>query len=115
MLGNAADTGEAGAVRRSYPQLVRHTHTLNPLEPRYVSTVDSGNLIATLWVLAQAAQELEAQPQLEECALQGLADTLAVIFERFPPDHTITVPMETLRGLLREKSSAIEIMERIRL
>jgi cyclic beta-1,2-glucan synthetase len=91
------------------------THTLDPLEPRYVSTVDSGNLIASLWVLAQAAQELKAQPQVEECALRGLADNLAVIVERFPPDHTIAVPMETLRRLLHEESSGIEIVERIRL
>ena len=27
------------------------TQTLKPLEPRYVSTVDSGNLLASLWVL----------------------------------------------------------------
>ena len=48
-------------------------------------------------------------------ALRGLADTLAVIMERFPPDHTTAVPLETLRGLFQEESSGIEIMERIRL
>ncbi len=41
------------------------TRTLEPLQPPYVSTVDSGNLIASLWVLAQACQEMERQPQLE--------------------------------------------------
>ena len=34
--------------------------------------------------LRRPAQELEAQPQLEDRALRGLADTLAVIMERFP-------------------------------
>ncbi|MBI4446447.1 MAG: hypothetical protein HY645_11125 [Acidobacteria bacterium] len=92
-----------------------NTRTLEPLQPNYVSTVDSGNLIASLWVLAQAAQQLDRRPQLEECALRGLADTLAVVLERFPPDHTTAVPLETLRGLFEKKSSGFEIMERIRL
>src|SRR5258708_7923652 len=59
-----------------------NTRTLEPLPPKYVSTVDSGNLIASLWVLAQAAQELDAQPQLDVSAIRGLADTLAVITNR---------------------------------
>ncbi len=92
-----------------------NTRTLEPLQPKYVSTVDSGNLIASLWVLAQAAQDLEAQPQLEERALRGLAGTLAVIMERFPPEHATAVLLETLRGLFQENSSGIEIMQRIRL
>ena len=92
-----------------------NTRTLDPLQPKYVSTVDSGNLLASLWVLAQTAQELASKPQVEKCALQGLADNLAVIIERFPPDHTITVPIETLRRLLQEESSGIQIVDRIRL
>src|SRR5438093_1703144 len=92
-----------------------NTRTLDPLQPKYVSTVDSGNLLASLWVLAQTAQELASKPQVEKRALQGLADNLAVINERFPPDHTITVPIETLRRLLQEESSGIQIVDRIRL
>ena len=65
-----------------------NTRTLEPLQPKYVSTVDSGNLIASLWVLEQACQELEKQPQLDDRALRGLADTLVVVTNRFPPDHT---------------------------
>ncbi len=65
-----------------------NTRTLNPLAPKYISTVDSGNLIASLWVLTQASQELDSESQLDARALRGLADTLAVITERFPPDHT---------------------------
>lgn len=91
------------------------TRTLDPLEPAYVSTVDSGNLMASLWVLAQAAEELGGHPQLEGCALRGLTDTLNVILERFPPDNTIAVPVETLRELLQDESSTVKIMERIRL
>jgi cyclic beta-1,2-glucan synthetase len=89
--------------------------TLEPLPPKYVSTVDSGNLIACLWVLAEAARELEDPPQVVERALRGVADTLTVITERFPPDHATAVPLEALRALLHEESSGKEIMERIRL
>jgi cyclic beta-1,2-glucan synthetase len=31
---------------------------LEPLRPRYVSTVDSGNLVGSLWALDAALQEL---------------------------------------------------------
>jgi cyclic beta-1,2-glucan synthetase len=92
-----------------------NTRTLEPLQPKYVSTVDSGNLIASLWVLAQACEELEKQPQLDERALRGLADTLAVVTTRFPSDHTTAVPLETLRGLFHKESYGIQVMERIRL
>ena len=39
--------------------------TLEPLEPRFVSTVDSGNLAACLWTLKQAALAFAAEPQGE--------------------------------------------------
>jgi len=50
-------------------------HTLAPLEPRYVSTVDSGNLLGSLWVLEQGLAELLHQPLLGAKAFTGLADT----------------------------------------
>uniref|UniRef100_Q01R72 Glycosyltransferase 36 n=1 Tax=Solibacter usitatus (strain Ellin6076) TaxID=234267 RepID=Q01R72_SOLUE len=37
--------------------------TLQPLEPLFVSTVDSGNLAAALWTLKQAALALAAEPR----------------------------------------------------
>ena len=40
--------------------------TLKPLEPLFVSTVDSGNLAASLWTLKQAALSLSA-----ECPVRG--------------------------------------------
>ena len=41
------------------------TATLQPLGPRYVSTVDSGNLVACLWATAQACQEMSASKAAE--------------------------------------------------
>ena len=92
-----------------------NTRTLEPLPPKYISTVDSGNLIASLWVLKQASAELDAESQLDARALRGLADTLAVITERFPSDHNTRIPLAALRGLFEEESAGIEILGRIRL
>ncbi len=53
--------------------------TLEPLRPRYVSTVDSGNLLASLWVLDAGLREMLTRPVLDAAALRGLADTLDVL------------------------------------
>lgn len=55
------------------------TGTLEPLAPRYVSMVDSGNLLACLWVLEHGLEELCAEPVLGPAAQRGLADTLALL------------------------------------
>jgi cyclic beta-1,2-glucan glucanotransferase len=52
--------------------------TLEPLRPRYVSTVDSGNLLASLWTFETSCDELAARPILDAGALRGIADTLGV-------------------------------------
>ncbi len=55
--------------------------TLEPLPPRYVSMVDSGNLLASLWALRQGYEELLSQPVLGTAALNGMRDTLALVRE----------------------------------
>ena len=49
--------------------------TLAPLEPRYVSFVDSGNLLGALWALEQGLDELLRAPILDRKAFAGLGDT----------------------------------------
>jgi cyclic beta-1,2-glucan synthetase len=53
------------------------TETLNPLQPRFVSTVDSGNLAACLWTLKQAA--LSFATGNEPFAAEPFADELRAI------------------------------------
>ncbi len=55
------------------------TDDLAPLEPRYVSTVDSGNLAAHLITLKQACLERMPEPILRASAFDGLADTLELL------------------------------------
>ena len=49
--------------------------TLTPLEPRYVSTVDSGNLLSALWSLEHGLEDLLQRPLLDGKAFDGLRDT----------------------------------------
>ena len=55
------------------------TATRAPLHPRYLSTVDSGNLAAALLTVIQGLHELEARPQRAAQRLEGLVDTAAVL------------------------------------
>ncbi len=48
--------------------------TLKPLEPVFVSSVDSGNLVASLWSLKQCCLQYLRQPLLRPTAWQGLED-----------------------------------------
>jgi cyclic beta-1,2-glucan synthetase len=52
--------------------------TLQALPPRYVSTVDSGNLAGHLLVLASACDEFASQPWSPERARSGLSDAIAL-------------------------------------
>jgi cyclic beta-1,2-glucan glucanotransferase len=55
------------------------TVTLKPLEPRYVSTVDSGNLAACLLAHAAALREAAAAPALAPRRWTGLDDVLRLL------------------------------------
>jgi hypothetical protein len=50
------------------------TLTMRPLEPLFISSVDSGNFVASLWSLKEGCIELLHQPLLRPSALDGLAD-----------------------------------------
>jgi len=55
------------------------TRTLMPLHPRYISTVDSGNLAGNLLVLASGCVELSDGPILPPRLFGGLRDTLLAL------------------------------------
>ena len=59
------------------------TQTLEPLNPQYVSTVDSGNLAGALLVLRQGLLELAEGTLESKEVLQGLNDTFLVAREAF--------------------------------
>ncbi len=55
------------------------TRTLQPLAPLFVSSVDSGNLLASLWTLQQGCLEQLNQPILQPCLSEGFLDCLRVL------------------------------------
>src|SRR5690606_38172807 len=80
----------AGNALRTLESLPRHrghfynwydTQTLEPLPPRYISAVDSGNLAGHLLTLRQGLLALREAPVLSPCVFQGLADTFGLVVE----------------------------------
>ncbi|MEY4564549.1 MAG: hypothetical protein RLZZ618_3826 [Pseudomonadota bacterium] len=80
------------------------TASLRSLEPRYVSSVDSGNLAAHLVVLARACQALRTRPVLSPAVLLGPRDTWLEIdalwaSSRGPAARGNVMPVEIDRAL----------------
>jgi cyclic beta-1,2-glucan synthetase len=77
------------------------TRDLHPLEPQYVSTVDSGNLAAHLLTLAQGCRQAAHQPLNFSTAWRGLADTHALLsaaLESITDERrSLTVTLDELR------------------
>ncbi len=63
-------------LRRYHGHLVNwyDTRTLEPLQPMFISSVDSGNLVASLWTLRQGCVDLLGCPILRRDAAEGLLD-----------------------------------------
>jgi cyclic beta-1,2-glucan synthetase len=57
------------------------TRTLEPLSPWFVSSVDSGNLLASLWTLQQGCLDRLRQPLLQPSLAEGLLDYLQALAE----------------------------------
>ena len=57
------------------------TRTLVPDKPRFISTVDSGNLLASLITLKGGCQDLLSRPLLNPALLDGYADFLCALAE----------------------------------
>ncbi len=75
------------------------TTTLQPLAPRYISTVDSGNLAGHLLTLRQGLLALPDAPILAASTFAGLADSLGVLEEAHLPDgHDDTALADAVAG-----------------
>jgi cellobiose phosphorylase len=60
------------------------TKTLRPLEPQYVSTVDSGNLAAYLWTLKEACAELGRSPAATGRVMLAVRDAIELAVASVP-------------------------------
>jgi cyclic beta-1,2-glucan synthetase len=71
-----------------------------PLEPRYISSVDSGNLAACLMVLRQACTTIQTAPVTGAALRHGIIDTAAVLDEVI---QEITAPeLEEMVAAIRQ-------------
>ena len=63
-----------------------NTRTLQPLTPRFISTVDNGNLVCCLWTLKQGCREAMNTPIFQETVWRGLEDCLELVAEFLPQE-----------------------------
>lgn len=79
-----------------------HTSTRAPLTPRYVSSVDSGNLAASLTALRQGLFLALHQPIVDQSILDGLRDHVLRLRSEIPYDSRTFAVMKLFSGLLRQ-------------
>ncbi|MGA3203131.1 MAG: glucoamylase family protein, partial [Bryobacteraceae bacterium] len=91
------------------------TGSRQPLAPRYVSTVDSGNFLASLWVLGRGCEELLAAPILDRRCPKGIADTLAILREVWGHDPSMQMPLRALRRILRGRVDGYQVIGQLRM
>ncbi|HEX3595352.1 MAG TPA: glucoamylase family protein [Polyangiaceae bacterium] len=82
------------------------TKTLQPLQPAYVSTVDSGNLAAYLWTVGEAAEDFARAPIVSPEALKAAHD--AFMLSQTPESERPRSDEEgKLAALLAQAGSAL--------
>jgi cyclic beta-1,2-glucan synthetase len=89
--------------------------TLMPLNPRYVSSADSGNLLAAFWTLDRAIDEILIRPILSTSCLTGLQTTLSIVREKAVGDLYLSAPCRASARLLRPDLRDYEVIPRLRL
>jgi cyclic beta-1,2-glucan synthetase len=84
------------------------TVNLRPLQPRYVSTVDSGNLAASFIVLEQSCLEAMRQPLWRAGLWDGLLDALSLADESLRKADITSPGVDTVRDGLKRLWDRIE-------
>ncbi|HEY3333031.1 MAG TPA: glucoamylase family protein [Capsulimonadaceae bacterium] len=93
------------------------THDLTPLAPRYISSVDSGNLLGALWAFVPGVTSFGTDAVLNKRLFDGLADTAAVLreFETGTTQHLADNHYTTIEALCRDGGERLDgLVGRIR-
>ncbi|WP_461595290.1 GH36-type glycosyl hydrolase domain-containing protein [Thiomonas sp.] len=99
-------TGQALQTMQGLPRYRGHfynwydTLNLQPLAPRYISTVDSGNLAGHLLTLRPGLLALIDAPLFDAGLLHGLDDTLALLREAARASHGDAAALDAFRSAL---------------
>ena len=93
-----------------------HIDSLQPIEPRYVSSVDSGNFVASCWLFVAGIRELARAPLLTPACLEGLNDTLRIVREEVTRLGAGAKAVRALEVVLDlESERAHDVVESLRL
>lgn len=99
------------------------TKTKAPLWPRYVSTVDSGNLLGYLWIISETLKDLKDKPLIRKEEILSIRDTFRLIreeekievFDTLPDEVEFKDYKETLKeelDLINNTLKSIELSEK---
>ncbi len=83
------------------------TKACHPLDPKYVSSVDSGNLAGHLIALGHACEEMIDRPLLDRAALAGIEDTALLVRLSTLVTAGDAPPRTVIRGRLDEAIDAV--------
>jgi cyclic beta-1,2-glucan synthetase len=86
------------------------TRTLEAVSPRFISTVDNGNLVCCLWTVQQACLEAPAKRLFRHALLQGISDHLETISELLAENgrnSMLVHAVEHLKLQVKASSSAV--------
>jgi cyclic beta-1,2-glucan synthetase len=89
------------------------TRSLEPLQPRYVSTVDSGNLAASLLALRQGCLEIPSRPVLSWSYFEGLVDAFYLLDSVFSDFDTPSL-RSTIQELRSTLSSIVQSIQSVK-
>jgi cyclic beta-1,2-glucan synthetase len=78
------------------------TDTCQAMHPRYVSMVDSGNLLGALWALDQSYATLEEKPFATPSVFEAILDTVALMIECPAPEPPVAKLTSTFKAIQRE-------------
>jgi hypothetical protein len=83
--------------------------TLQPLEPRYVSSVDSGNLCAALLTVSQGCTDILTRPIVNPSIWGGLRDHFARLREALPATVRSQLSCRRLGAMLARESPSDDL------
>ncbi|MEG0306674.1 MAG: glucoamylase family protein [Clostridium sp.] len=81
--------------------------TLKPLAPRYVSTVDSGNLISYLYTINEALKEFVETPYYNN-RISGIEDTINLAMDEFNNDRKKYMYLSIVERIKGEVSNVMD-------
>ena len=90
------------------------TNSLKPLVPRYVSTVDNGNLLSSLWTLEQSIADLVQGPIIPLNLFDGFNDTLNVLCEELRNPALDKTLNQLRRIFLSSNDNSVKVIHNLR-